>query len=320
MTTVVIQIALAVLLFYLVNWIGKYSSAYGYLQLSLFVRADQAPAFNFILKTFAPTVFIIIVATTCYALNLTKVLPGIWLVVAYYFAFRILYNLILGRALLLNWLSLSIQCLAGISSAYLAYRYLVLPRHPLFPDSDKIGNQLWIIITLFLYATFNSVRTSGEASIRRKNNYLRSSFQSARNLYDDLIKDQFPSRYMELVAYAILILESFNRPWAAQVVERAIFPWGSHTIGPMQVWTDKRLSDRDSVKLGVQLLKGHFEKTKQELPGKSVTQYEFIRLALAKYNRDENYITEVFELLHILWAQVAPEFRTEFELMYRTVT
>ena len=123
---------------------------------------------------------------------------------------------------------------------------------------------------------------------------------------------------MELVTYAILIHESFNRPWVAQVIERAVFPWGSHTIGPMQVWSAKRLSDRDSVKLGVQLLISHFEKTKEELTGKRVTQYEFIRLALAKYNRDEYYIGEVFELLHTLWAQVAPEFRTEFEQMYRT--
>lgn len=117
MTLTIFQIALAVLLFYIVNWIGKRSSTYGYLQLSLFVRTDQAPAFNFILKTFTPTVFIIVVATTCYVLNMDKLLPGIWLVSVYYFCFRVLYNLILGRALLLNWLALCIQSIAGIGAA-----------------------------------------------------------------------------------------------------------------------------------------------------------------------------------------------------------
>lgn len=318
MTIVISHIALAVLLFYSVNWIGKHVSGYGYLQLSLFVRSDQAPAFNFILKALTPSVFVILVATACYALKFNRIVPGIWLVAVYYFGFRLLYNLILGRALLLNWLLMAVQSVAGIGVAYLAYRHLILPRRPLFPDLDSIGNQLWVVVALFLYATFNTVRTNGEASARRKNRYLRSRFKTLRGQFDDLIKDEFPSRYMELVSYAILIHETFNRPWIAQVVERAIFPWGSHTIGPMQVYSSRRLSDKDSVRIGVLLLRDHFEKTKEELSRRQTSQYEVIRLALAKYNRDESYIKEVFELLHILWSQVAPEYRTEFERMYVT--
>jgi hypothetical protein len=315
----ILHLALAVFLFYAVNWIGKHSSTYGYQQLSLFVRADQAPAFNFILKTLTPSAFVILVATACFAIHLDNVVHGVWLVAVYYFGFRILYNLILGRALLLNWLSLTVQTVTGIGASYLAYRYLILPRHPLFPDLDHVGNQLWIILALFIYATFNSVRASGEASARRKNNYLRSRFKTVKNQYGDLIKDQFPSKYMELVAYAVMILETFNRPWIAQAVERAVFPWGSRTLGPMQVYSGTRLSDEESVRVGVRLLKSHFETTKQELVGKRASQYEVIRLALAKYNRDAIYITEVFQLLHILWAQVAPEYRTEFERVYIAV-
>jgi hypothetical protein len=39
-------------------------------------------------------------------------------------------------------------------------------------------------------------------------------------------------------------------------------------------------------------------------------------MAIAKYNRDEHYIGEVFQVLHILWAQVATDYRTEFETMH----
>ncbi len=316
MSITIIHVALAVLLFYAVNWIGKHSSAYGYLQLSLFVRTDQAPAFNFILKTFTPSVFIILVAAGSYVLNIGKFVPGMWLVAVYYFGFRVFYNLVLGRALLLNWVSLSFQTTVGIGAAYLAYRHLILPRRPLFPDLDTIGNQLWIVVALFLYAAFNSIRTSDEASARRKKSYLGSRFTTLRSLYGDLIKDQFPKPYMELVAYAILVYETFNRPWIARAIERAVFPWHSRTIGPMQVRTRTRLSDRDSVHLGVRQLRECFEATEQELSGNTATRYQVIRLALAKYNRDEHYISEVFQLLHILWAQVAPEYRTEFERMY----
>ncbi len=309
------HLALAVLLFYAVNWIGRHSSAYGYVQLSLTVQSDQAPAFNFILKTFTPTVFIILIATGCYLLNIEKLIPRIWLVAAYYFGFRIFYNLVLGRALLLNWLALSLQTTAGTGAAYLAYRHLILPRRPLFPDLDTIGNQIWIVVALFLYAAFNSIRTSDVASARRKKRYHRSRFTALQNSYGDLIKGQFPKRYMELVAYAVLVYESFNRPWILRTIERAIFPWHKGTIGPMQVRTSVLLSDRDSVDVGVRELRKCFEATEQELSGKTTRRYEVISLALAKYNRDQYYISEVFEVLHILWAQVAPEYRTEFEHM-----
>lgn len=317
MIVTILHFVLAVLLFFIVNWIGKHSSGYGYLQLTLFVRSDQAPAFNFILKTFTPSIFIILIGASCYALHWDKVVFGIWSVAAYYFAFRLAYNLVLGRLLLLNWASVFAQSIVGIASAYLVYRHLVLPKRPLFPDINTIGNQLWIVVALFIYAAFNSLRTDGEASAKRKNSYLRSRFRSLHALYDDLIKGEFPERYMELVGYAIMVHETFNRPWIVQKLEGVVFPRWSETIGPMQVRTSVRLSDRESVELGIRILKGHFETTLGELQGKKLTQYEVIHSTLAKYNRDADYIREVSELLHSLWAQVATEYRTEFEHMYR---
>jgi hypothetical protein len=59
------------------------------------------------------------------------------------------------------------------------------------------------------------------------------------------------------------------------------------------------------------LLNRYFKQTSEELTGRAATRYEFIRLVLAKYNRDENYIAEVFEVLHVLWAQIALEYRGE---------
>jgi hypothetical protein len=315
-SVIIIHLGLAILLFYGFNWIGSHSSAYGYFQLSLVVQSDQAPAFNFILRALTPTVFIILIAAGCYLLNIEKPVFGIWYVAAHYFGFRVLYNVVLGRALLLNWVSLSFQTIVGIATAYLAYLHLILPRRPLFPDLNTMGNHLWILIALFLYAAFNSVRTSNEASARRKNRYIRSRFTSLRDLYGNLIEDQFPMHYMELVAYAILVYETFNRPRIVRAIERAVFPWHSKTIGPMQVRTGARISDRDSVHLGVKELGQCFKATEHELSGKKAKRYDVIRLALAKYNRDSHYIDEVFQVLHVLWAQVAPEYRVEFEHMY----
>jgi hypothetical protein len=316
MVNVAVQLALAMFLFFAVNWIGEHSSTFGYLQLSLVPRSDSAPAFNFFLKALAPTAYIILVATAFYVFKWSGLVERIWLVAAYYFAFRILFNILLGRAPILNWVSTLTQASVGIGAAYLAYVHLILPRHPLFPGVESIGNQLWIIIALFLYAVFNHIQVSSKRTVRKKNKYLLMRFEVLNKQYGQLIDGQYPERYMELVAYAILIYETFNRPRVAQLFERMIFPWGSHTLGPMQVRTSKRISDWESVVLGAEYLRVAFETTEAELAGKNVSRYEIIRTALAKYNRDEHYIAEIFNLLHILWAQVATNYRIEFETMH----
>jgi hypothetical protein len=319
MSVQLVQIVLAVVLFFVINWIGEHSLSFGYLKLGLRVREDSAPAFNFLLKALAPTVYVILIATAFYAFHRDRFTHGIWLLAAYYFVFRLLYNLLLGRARLLNWFSTLTQAAMGVGGAYLAYVYLVIPRKPLLPGAESVGNQLWIIVALFLYAVFNNVRTASTKTVRRKNKYLRSRIDNLRKTYGSLVDKQFPERYMELVAYAVLIYETFNRPALVRFAERLVFPWASRTLGPMQVRTATRLSDRESVAVGTQQLREAFEATKTELHDRPASRYQVIRLALAKYNRDENYIGEVLDVLHTLWAQVTPEYRNEFETMYPSV-
>ncbi len=52
------HVLLAALLFMIVNWIGRHSIASGYHQLTLFAKVDEAPAFNFVFRVLAPTVFL----------------------------------------------------------------------------------------------------------------------------------------------------------------------------------------------------------------------------------------------------------------------
>lgn len=182
----IVHLLLAILLFYAVNWIGRHSAAYGYLQLSLVAQTDQAPAFNFILKALTPAVFTILVSAACYALNLPRLISGIWLVTVYYFAFRLLYNLALGRALLLNWLSLTLQTTVGIGAGYLMYRHLILPRRPLFPDLDAIGGQLWIVVALFcmLRSIAFTAHVTKQAREERRDTSIRDSEGFATNMVD----------------------------------------------------------------------------------------------------------------------------------------
>src|SRR3954466_13707384 len=159
MFVVLVQFTLAVLLFFAINWVGEHSGTFGYLKLGLSVREDSAPAFNFLLKALAPTVYVILLATVFYAIYRDGLVRNIWLLSVYYFAFRLAFNLVLGRAALLNWFSVVGQSAVGIGASYLAYHHVVMPRKPLFPSTESIGNQLWVIVALFVYAVFNNVRT-----------------------------------------------------------------------------------------------------------------------------------------------------------------
>jgi hypothetical protein len=157
------------------------------MQLSLGTTRDPAPAFNFLLKTLAPTAYIILAATALYLIKQDAFVRHIWLVAVYYFAFRTLYNVVLSRAPLLDWFSVSAQFAAGTTAAYLAYLHLILPRHPLFPGVESVGNKRWSVIALFLYAIFNNVRPSNSRSARRKNRYLRLRYDDLRKRYGSLI-------------------------------------------------------------------------------------------------------------------------------------
>jgi len=203
MSVVIIHLALAIILFFVVNWIGEHSSSFGYLQLSILPRIDQAPAFNWMLRTMAPTVYIVLIATLCYVTRHETLVRGIWLVSVFYFPIRVLYNVALGRFLLLNWISIVGQTVLGISASYLAYVHLILPKTPLLPSAESVRDQLWIIIALFFYATFNNIRTSNASGLRRKNRYIESQFKELKQKYGSLVDGQYPMKTSPLCEPAV---------------------------------------------------------------------------------------------------------------------
>src|SRR5438105_2644614 len=94
---------LAILLFFVVNWIGGHTISAGYHQLTLFGQVDEAPAFNTLFRVLAPIVFLLVTASIWYGLGLDLFVDNYWRVVVYYVLFRWLFNLALGRISLLGW-------------------------------------------------------------------------------------------------------------------------------------------------------------------------------------------------------------------------
>jgi hypothetical protein len=110
----VVHAALAIVMFCVLNWVGKLAQPSGYLTLDLLLKRDEAPAFNFVFRVLGPVVFVIFAACVLYWAGLDRYVRDIWLVILYSFVFRLLFNLSFGRVLLLNWQREALLWIASI--------------------------------------------------------------------------------------------------------------------------------------------------------------------------------------------------------------
>ncbi|TOO43718.1 hypothetical protein CGH36_16305, partial [Vibrio parahaemolyticus] len=139
-----IHAILAMVLFLCMNWIGKHSINAGYIQMSVFVKTDEAPAFNFLYRSFAPVVFITLVSAACYVAKQDWVVTDIYMVVVYHAVFRLGFNILAGRARLLNWGMQIAYILLSVGASYYVYANLILDKSFFFPEPKDIGNALWL--------------------------------------------------------------------------------------------------------------------------------------------------------------------------------
>ena len=93
-----IQILLGIGLLCTANWIGKHSYSLGYTELPLFVRREEAPAYNVLIRVFIPIVYLIITSSILYYFHPARFVHDFYWVNFYYIAFRLLYNLATNRA------------------------------------------------------------------------------------------------------------------------------------------------------------------------------------------------------------------------------
>lgn len=77
---------------------GYASAGAGYQQISLFAKAEYAPAHNTLYRVLSPIVFLLVTASVLYAVSLDRFVAGYWRVTVFYFAWRWLFNIALERA------------------------------------------------------------------------------------------------------------------------------------------------------------------------------------------------------------------------------
>lgn len=311
--------ALAIALFLTINWIGGHSLTAGYIQMSVLIKADEAPAFNFIYRAFAPVVFMTLSAALFYKLDFNWVVEDIYFVVIYYFIFRLVFNIITGRARLLNWGVQASYWITSIPIAFYAYENIILKNEYFFPSDKNLGSALWLGVIAFIYHTFNRIKLSNEKTKQRKDNYIKHRYDYYKSMYEHLINEITSDKRQQCLIYTILLYEAFNRPKIYRWIERMFFHLGlAKTLGVMQVTTDKMITDEESVQLGAQKIVDDHLKAQIIIQDKrsrhSMRSYWPIRNeVIALYNRDDDYVHEVNRLYEEMVNLFYPEFKDDWK-------
>ncbi|MCB9202347.1 MAG: hypothetical protein H6604_04770 [Flavobacteriales bacterium] len=302
------QITLGIILFFIINWIGKNSFSIGYMQMSLFYKEEEAPAYNYLLRVFAPIVFLIIVSTILYKFGLDYLTENIYLVSVYYVLFRVFFNLFINnRFLLINWKRVLFNSLSIILGSYLVYEYLIKHKINIIPDFNTISNELWIIIIIFIYQILNKIQFSKEGSIQRKNKYLNNRFIKFKNLYEDIIVEKVKYPELKNLIYSIMIFEDFNRPKVIRQLERLSnkITKEPHTIGIMQIKSHDNITDYESVELAIDKLNNSYENEKKSFleNNKENVDFDFdwiLGNIISSYNKGDLYYNEISDLYYEL--------------------
>lgn len=292
--------------------------------MSVFAKKEDAPAFNFLLRILTPIVYLIITSAIFYSLHLDYLVKDFYLVSVYYLSFRLLFNLSTGRALLLNWKQQFLYWVLIISFSYFTYSKILVEKENILPDLETLANELWIIIIIFLYQIFNKIDIPSNGTERRKERYLNKMFSYFSSEYGDIINSKTDKESYKGLIYAVLILENFNRPKAARIIEYIKFSITKkpHTLGVMQYYTPEYISDQKSVELGTdkivkecdEILAKYRADKEDPYGGDYSLKYDMAGI----YNTGWQYQQDTFELWNEIMEKFYPNSKDEINKKSQT--
>lgn len=287
---VVIHIILAVVLFYLVNWIGEKTKPFdfGYVQISLSVQEDTAPLFNFLFKVVAPVVYMVLVCAFFQQVGFKEVCGHVYLIVVYQWVFRFLYVVVRGQLLLTNWPLQIIYWICSIGLSIWIYKSMIESSGNILPDPKELKEELWLLIIVFLYGVLNKIQYSRKGVESRIRNYIINNYDRLQKKYGSIVDSNLSEDYLKVLVYSIMINENYNRPVLFRSLERVLLGKTKkpHTYGIMQVMSDEPLTDEESVLKGINMIKEYLIEVMSEFrEGSDEMQQDVICCEIAsRYN------------------------------------
>ena len=303
---------LALGVFFLMGWLGSQSISFGYTAISAVTSDYNAPAFNFLYRVLTPIVFIVIISSIFYIFNFDGYVKDIWLVPLYYLIIKGIYISALNRLPLINLRREALIWLCTTFVSWAIYDYFIKFRFSLLPEPNELKNEFWILIILYLYSIFNNTDYNEyEKAEERRKKYIRNIYLLHKRKYGDFIFMGTSHLLAETIVHTILVYEGFNRPKMLRLIEIIFHPSLCKTIGPMQIFCNKKISEIESLKLGIEKVNVSFNKTmllgKEQ--AKIISGKEFdpitnsshrkylVKSVASNYNKDDSYVENI-EILH----------------------
>ena len=232
------------------------------------------------------------------------------MVAPYYYLVRAGVIIIFNRHRLVSWPRYLGHALFGIIVAILAYRHLIVPNRSLIPNLETAGNELWLALLAFLYAVANKIPLSGGPGARRRNAFVNVHYATSRRLFGWKIDATVKDDLLKLVAYSVLVYEDYCRPPAIRTLERLVWWKETRTTGIMQVSAPGALTDNESITKGLEILLASWKKYSGE------ASWSRVRSTISDYNKDEDYIGRVQEVMEILARRTDPSFKPAYDSMW----
>jgi hypothetical protein len=250
-------------IFFSANWIGKHSIHFGYDSLTSITEPEANPGFNLIFRIVTPIVLLIIISAALYELNLDRFVENIHHSIAYYITIRLVFIIAVRRYThLIPWPKVILQWSAIGWLSYKSYTNLISQKEYLFPDPKTLGNEMWLILIGYLYILSKEIGNEDSGKEKRARIYIKHRFEEICRKFGKQISDNSPNLKWEAIVYSIVIVEDFNRPPLYRLIERILFYFGrAKTLGIMQINTTRRITDEQSIKLGINYLKDIYQNT-----------------------------------------------------------
>lgn len=298
-TMALIHMATAIFMFFVINWIGTNSVSIGYLQMSIVVEEESYPAFNFLFKAIAPVILMILFVALAQAVHFESFTSHCYLIVVYYWLFRIIVVILYGRGSLTNWATQIFYWISSIGLSIYVYK-LIDKVDKILPDPESLRDEMWILIILFLYSAFNNITFGRNGSLKRKEKYLNKTYTRLKTKYDKTISKECDNYFFTQVIYAIMINENFNRPKIVRWIEYMRFGLTKrpHTLGIMQVTSSKRINDEQSISLATNKIISDCDSILQKYANnkKRFSLETIVGKIAGKYNKDDGYVYEVEQI------------------------
>ena len=265
-------------------------------------KEDSPTGLNMLLKIFFPPIYLVFLSGILYELKYDNLVNNIFFITIIYYGIKwLICNLILNRRILVNWKSEFPCASLATMISFRIYKLFISKTHNIFIPLEELRNGIWMGIITFFFGLiinfiYNQAKLNAEQLKFKTEKYIHKKYTKLKEKYNYIIDEK--DKVIELLTYAIMIYEDYNRPYLVRLIEYLkLFITGEATLGIMQVSTKRIINDDESVRIGYERIKESYCSMKK------MTQEEKINKTISMYNKGQEYLNEIkgiYEVLKII--------------------